>query len=372
MSEIDLNEFFGDAKAGGSDTNWKTHGIKENEDNVYRIAPSVKSCRQSGKWKIYYKVHYGYTVPNDQNPDKPRHKPFLCIEKKNRATGMLEQDCPECNMLAAKEKEIEALKAKALAAGKTEEQAEEFVKSAKKLLHEHNLDKKWYVLAKNLAGEWGVLKIPFKAMQKLDLLMDRYAKQNDGESALKASGGVWFRFTRSGKNINTVYDVEIEQESLGKGNFRQKSGELTKSDAEAIDKCPDLATINDNKAITYDQVAALVTSNGDPTIVATVFGTPTKSNTPAPKPSTQFQESAPEPEPEDATPTTQVDEEAELEAKLAKMKDLKAKAAAERLNKEKAATKQQVTVTAPTQSFSDLMSLDPQQFLNMFPDPNKK
>src|SRR5574343_2072266 len=88
-----LDDFFGTAKNGGSDTNWKMHSLKDGEANVFRIAPPVKSLKSVGKWKVYDKLHYGYTVPNEQDPDSIRHRPFRCIEKKNRATNMIEQDC---------------------------------------------------------------------------------------------------------------------------------------------------------------------------------------------------------------------------------------------------------------------------------------
>jgi len=209
-----LDDFFGTAKNGGSDTNWKTHSLSDKEPNVFRIAPPIKSLKEVGKWNVYDRLHYGYTVPNDQNPDKPRARPFRCIEKTNRATKMIEQDCPECSLLKAKNDEVDNVVAQHVAKGKTPAEAEEFVAGARKILREHNLDKKYYLLAKNLAGEWGTLKLGYRAFTALQDERMKYMKEN-GQDPLDARTGVWFEFTRQGKGLDTRYSVKIAMESLG-------------------------------------------------------------------------------------------------------------------------------------------------------------
>ncbi len=390
-----LDDFFGTAK-NGSDMNWKMHALKDDGSaNVFRIAPPVKSLKNVGKWKIYDKLHYGYTVPNDQNPDKPRHKPFRCIEQKNRATKMIEQDCPECSLLKAKEDEITQVVNQYIAQGKSPAEAEEFVKGARKLVREHNLDKKWYLLAKNLAGEWGTLKLGHRAMTALDDARTKFMKENGGADPLDARNGVWFEFTRQGKGLETRYTATIAMESLGGGRFQVKSGALTAVDAEALKKCPDLAKLNDNKILSYDQILALVRSGGEPTVVATVFNTSRRteqSPTPAPTPEpTRTGASggtgyAAAPAPQPAAPllppqtvqkvAAQDDEVARLRAQLAA---LEAKQAAPVVVSTSAPVQQTVTAPAQTKAsvtpqapIGDLMKLDANDFLALFPDPNKK
>lgn len=398
MSETnnnDLNDFFGTAKQGG-EAQWKNHALSETAPNVFRIAPPVKSLKSSGRWSQYDSLHYGYTIPNEQNPDKPRHKPFRCVFKKNRANGMTEQDCPECNLLQSKENEVEALKAQQVASGKTPDEAEEFVKGARRLLREHNLDKKHYVLAKNLAGEWGVLKIPHRAKQALDKVIDDYMKGNGGEHPLHPVNGVWFRFTRKGKGLQTEYYVDIENESLGRGQFKYKSGELTSADVEGITKAPDLATLNDNKNLTYDQILALVRSNGEPTVVAQVFGTSSKAapRSEAAKAAASLPDleqavsakAAPAPAPVyekavyEKAAVSQADVIAALQAQLAAaMAATGAPAPAPMQVSDPSSPKAMAAPVSASSapagdqpSFSDLMKLDPQAFLTRFPDPNKK
>lgn len=390
----EFDDFFGQAKQGGDGFNWKNHALSDKEPNVYRIAPPVKSLKSVGRWSVYDSLHYGYTIPNTENPDKPRHKPFRCIFKKNRATGMIEQDCPECNLLESKEKEIEALKAQALAAGKSADDAEEYVKGARRLLREHNLDKKHYVLAKNMAGEWGVLKLPHRAKQALDNLIEKYMKENEGKHPLDPASGVWFTFTRKGKGLATEHYVEITNESLGGGRFQYKNGALTALDVDGIKKCPDLATLNDNKSLTYDQILALVRSNGDPQVAVQVFGQGSRqqkaaTSTPAPSTPAPQAVTAAGAVAANAPPVPGTPDAAALQAQIAAMQAqlAAAQAAAAQAVAPPAPAPAAATVvstpapapaqaapaqTAPAMSFQDLMKLDPKTFLASFPDPNKK
>jgi hypothetical protein len=390
-----LDDFFGTAKNGG-DMNWKMHALKDGEANIFRIAPPVKSLKSVGKWKLYDKLHYGYTVTNDQNPDKPRHKPFRCIEKKNRATNMIEQDCPECALLKAKEDEVTAVVNQYIAQGKSPAEAEEYVKGARKLLREHNLDKKWYLLAKNLAGEWGTLKLGHRAMTALDDERNKYMKENGGQDPLDAKGGVWFEFTRQGKGLDTRYTAKIAMESLGQGRFQVKSGALTAVDAEALKKCPDLAKLNDNKSLTYDQILALVRSGGEPSVVATVFNTTRRTEqapapTPTPEPTrtgasggTGYAAPAPAPVPATlAAAAAQIpnDEVARLRAQLAALEAAQAApkpvtvtttAPVAQTQTAPAATVKATVAPVPQPPTGDLMKLDAADFLKLFPDPNAK
>lgn len=376
LNNESLDDFFGEAKSGSDGFGWKNHVISDKDPNIFRIAPAVKSLKNLGKWMQYYALHYGYTIPNPEAPDKPRHKPFQCIFKKNRATGMVEQDCPECQDLAAKAAEIDAMEAAQIAKGKSKEEAEEFVRGARRVLREHNLDKKYYVLAKNLAGEWGVLKLGYKLKEAIENLNEEFSKKNGGASALAASGGVWYEITRKGKGIGTVYSVQIAMESAGGGNFRYKSGALTSTDIEGIKKCPDLATLNDNKVLTYDQILALVRSKGDPTVAAQVFGQPSRA--PA-RPVERAVDPVPAAQPVTTAtavhaaplPPAEVDQ-AELAAQIAalqaKLRPATPPAPQPAPQPSQAAPK---PVPAAT-NFSDLIAMDPNAFLDKFGDPNKK
>lgn len=370
INSINLDDFFGQPKQGGSDTNWKDHKIEDGKSEAFRIAPPIKSLKAKGFWKFYHRLHYGYSVVNEQNPDKRTIRPFVCIERTNRSTGMLEQDCPECDYIETLEKNLETLKLKAKEKGMSDEQVDEFLKTARQSVREHNVEKKFYVLAKNSAGEWGTLKLGYKTMQQLDMLIAKYQADNDGAHPLDPKGGIWFRVSRTGKGTATLYTVAYETESLGKGQFRLKSGELTLADAQALDKCPDLATCNDNKILTYDQINALVKSKGDPALVSAVFTQPSRrrqtEQAPAPRQSAPVQPSAPAPVAEaPAAPA-----EDDLDAQIARLQA--AKAAKAKPAPVVEAPAPAPSAGKPSPSFNELMNLDPNEFLKMFPDPNAK
>jgi len=378
----DFGDFFGQAKSDGFA--WKNHNITEEGPNLFRFAPPCKSLKSVGKWMVYDALHYGYGIPNLEAPDKPKSKPFRCILVQDRQSKMITQDCPECTLLEQRKNAVDLEKGKFVAAGMTPEDAEERVKGARKALRDHNLEKKYYTLAKNAAGEWGVLKLGYKLKQALEKLMAEYAKENAGTTALDPRGGLWFSFTRKGKGLNTEYYVEVAKESLGGGKFQYKNGALTAQDVEGITKCPDLAKVNDSRVLTYDQILALVRSGGDPTIAQQVFGQGTRTapaaaalpvvpalpvTVPAP-----VQATAPVQVVGTATPTPGTITAQEFAALQAQMAAYQAQqlAAAAAPAPQPVAMAPAVPAPAQAAGFTDLMKLDPKEFLAKFPDPNKK
>lgn len=405
------NDFFGTPSAPGS-YGFKFHTISDKEPSVFRIAPPVKSQRMTGKWYTYDSLHQGYTIPNEQDPSKPKWKPFRCIFKRDR-NKMVTQDCPECTRIDAEKKKLEdmvaagAARLMAATPGLTEEAAKNQAATALKtsaqavLVDKFYTDRKYYVLAKNIAGEWGILKLPPSLIwgkgQKgaLTVLMDKFSSDNNGVSALDPNVGVWFKFRRTGQKWSTQYSVEIETESAGGGTFRYKAGPLNGSDIAGLEKCPDLGTYNDDKTLTYEQILTLANNTGNAAIVSSVFGS-TGRRTPPPAMTMQMQAPAPAPLPPPVaipvsapvaapTPTpvapavlppVQEDELTRLRRMVAEM---------ETRNKATAAAPQPVTqsvvATSPVpvpnpipggKSFAEMMALDPSEFAAMFPDANKK
>jgi len=404
------NDFFGTPSTPGA-FGFKFHTISDKEPSVFRIAPPIKSLRSSGKWYTYDSLHQGYTIPNEQDPSKPKWKPFRCIFKRDR-NKMVTQDCPECTRIDLEKKKLEdmvkGMAAQLMAAtpGLTEEAAMTQAAVACKtsaqatLVDKFYLDRKYYVLAKNIAGEWGILKLPPSLIwgkgQKgaLTVLMDKFSADNNGVSALDPNVGVWFRFKRTGQKWSTTYSVEVETENVGGGAFRYKAGPLNGLDIAGLEKCPDLGTYNDDKALTYDQILQLARNTGNAAVVAAVFNQggrrtpppamPAMVTAPAPLPlpppvATPVVAPAPLPPPAavqvPVLPPVQEDELTRLRRQIAEM---------EARNKVATAAPQPATqpvvaaapaTAAPAvggKSFTEMMGLNPQAFLDMFPDANKK
>ena len=85
------NPNFGTPRYGGGGS--KTFRLKEG-DNIYRIAPPMKTLARLGIWAVYRSVHYGFCVPNPRDPSKPMARPWLCLLEKDQ-NGMIVHDCPE-------------------------------------------------------------------------------------------------------------------------------------------------------------------------------------------------------------------------------------------------------------------------------------
>jgi hypothetical protein len=361
-----IEDMFGDPKEAGSGFAYKNHYLSDKEANIYRIAPPVKSLKNVGKWKIFDKLHFGYKIPNEKKPEKPRCPSFRCIFKQNR-NKMVEQDCPECNFLA---REAEADKA-AQARGGTVRPWDDPTR--------HNLDKKYYVLAKNLAGEWGVLKLQYKAMVAIEDTLNDFAAKNNGEHGLSAKSGVWLTITKQGKAFETRFSAVVTLEDAGGGNYRRKPAALTALDVAGIEKCPDLATLNDNKVLSYDQIQSLVVSNGDPDIVAAVFGQGRRQESPMPPPTEQQGGYKAKEQPPEApvtapvtAPVAVVAEDDEEAALLRQMEALKAKKLAKAAETKVEVKPEPELKTEPkkTIGFDDLKKMGPAAFLAMFPATN--
>jgi hypothetical protein len=253
------------------------------------------------------------------------------------------------SLLEKREEEYE----KAVKAGtKTEAQVESLLGPIKGWLKDHNLDKKYVILACNEKGEWGLLYLPYKAKSGLDNLIKEIQK-NEGFDPIDPDNGCWIDFQRTGEGFKTEYKVVAVQEAEiinGRKLYSTKMHQLTDADYDNIlANCPDLTTIG--RKLTVEQVEELVESGGDPEVVSQVFGRGEAS------PAKEKEEFPKKPAPVDAegVAVPQVEDEeaaelAELERKLEAARARKAAAAlVEKVgNKPAPAPKVEVPVDVPT------------------------
>ena len=244
------------------------HSIKEGAENVFRIAPP---CRTSD-YAVYHKVHFGYGVQDLMNPDKTRARPFECQQRKNYKTGLIDVVCPECTKIEQVRAEMEALQAQLQKEGHLPDYIRQATTPQFDWLRNHNLDNKWYCYAKNLSGEWNVLKIGHKTKLALDTLMVRL-KNEDNIRGLDASTGVWFKFVKNGKKgRDSMTNVEVLREKTtinGQKVEVIRQAPLTQEDEVAIAALVDISACTTK--LTFEQVNALVESGGAPDVAAQVF-----------------------------------------------------------------------------------------------------
>ena len=264
-------EKFGKASTGNG--NRTRHHRLVDGNNYFRIAPAYGTLAASGRWFRFIKQHWGYKAPgNDTNPSG-FPKLFVCPEDVDFKSKMIRTACPECSLISNTAAKVANRESQLKEAGKSEADIETILGAQKEWLKAHNLDKKYIVLAKNDKNEWGVLWLPYKAKEALDIRR-KTIQTEEGFDILDADEGAWVNFTRSGQGFKTNYGCDIVSEVItldnGKKAKQPKQEALVDADFDSIvAECPDLNTVG--TMLTDSQIERLVESMGDADVVEAIF-----------------------------------------------------------------------------------------------------
>ena len=312
----------------GKNTGYENYKLKEGS-NIFRILPAMKSGADKGIWTRYLSTHYGYKGVDQRDPTKTRAKPFACLEEKNTKTKMIVVECPECTNRANKKATLENLEAQVQTGALKPEEVAAQLAPLKEWLQEHNCDRKWTMNVKSPDGKFGILRIPHRAKLVLDTAILKLQKEGyDNVTALE--GGVWLDFHRTGMDTNSVYAVGPVEEVVTEGGRKLKmikTDTLSESEqVQALETCPDLLEVV--RRVSFEQARALVEGTGDPHEVDAILGisqshvreesppvipvTRAPAATPVSKPAAQTVA------PVAAAPVVEDDEDAEIQALLAK------------------------------------------------------
>lgn len=287
---------------------FRLKGDKATSPEIYRVLPPMKSGANDGTWASYHAQHFGYTVPNPKDPSKFLIRTFKCIRQKDR-TGMITVECPECKSIEATKAKREAAVEKLKKMGKSEAEIKSMVHSLDDWLRNHNVDGKWYIAVKSLAGPAGALAIPHK--MKLELQRtEKKLKDEDGVDIFDIDGGAWLHFQRSGavaSEMNFKIEAVMEEEIVnGKRMKSIKPAPLSDDDLETIlREVPDIKKPDELRMLILnaEQIQQLVDTGGDPELVEQILNSvapvrheasPTPRSSPAPAP-TRAAPPAPEP-----------------------------------------------------------------------------
>lgn len=243
-------------------------------------------------WFRYHGIHFGWYGTDAKDPTKTRQRAFRCIKKENRSKGIVEQDCPACDLIDTQRKAFDDLKARLKAAGKSDDEIKTEAGPLEDWLGQYNLDFKCYVNVMNPANEFGDLKLNHKFHKKaLDVKFAQLWDQKIDPLALEQ--GVWIEINRTTGDGNDA--VEIVQEPFvmeGRTFYRPKEAPLDEAlSNRALEECVDLNEIGFQ--VTYEQIKAIVESPGEPEDIDRIFAMSQKADTPT-QPSRQ---SAPAPQP---------------------------------------------------------------------------
>ncbi len=273
----DVRSGFGKAKEG---TGINIFKVGEDKTEQYRIFPPKGKLASKGVWAVYHQQHYGYTVPNPQDPSKPKHRPFVCVEEKDG--DLVTVSCPECrkreDMIRTRDDLHKAESKRLTDAGKSpaeaEAMADKLVSSHNEWLSSHNLDKKFYLIAKSVTGEIGFLTIGYKTHKALKVKKDKLLK-DEKIDLLDLDGGAWIEITRTGKFRNTEYTVDIAQEhktfSDGARAKVTKVSGFTDQDLETALALPDLDVGPYLRRVSRDQIKMLADGSGAPEEVEAIL-----------------------------------------------------------------------------------------------------
>jgi hypothetical protein len=191
---------FGKAKVNGTFekvNNWK---LKDGE-SVFRIIPPMGNLADSGKWSMFYSVHFGYK--NSRGKMRVFQSPLV----KNRKTKMVEQPDAALERIEKIKSELSAARA---AGNKSLAAKLETLAGGQKSLY--NLDSNHYVVAVDLQGNVGVLRLRHRAKMALDATIKRL--MDSGVNPLDVENGRYFRFIRSGSGLDTTFQVEVLKEKI--------------------------------------------------------------------------------------------------------------------------------------------------------------
>lgn len=241
--------------------------------NVYRILPPMKSNAESGKWAVFHGTHFGYRGTDKNDPTKTKIRTFRCIEDTDRRTGMLKQNCPECDKIAEIKAQKDQTEAAAKTEGRSKEEIEYLLSGDNAWLRDHNCDRKHHLAVMNPGGEFGVLVISHKLKKQLDAEIDQLLKKRRIDP-LDLKTGVWFDFIRTGRSIGELQDkVEVVKEVVNVGGRELediKPAPLTDEQIEtALGVLPDLN--NTVTVLSFDQITTLVQGGSEPDTVDAVF-----------------------------------------------------------------------------------------------------
>jgi len=238
----------GKARFGGG-TQRKYFKLKEG-DQAFRILPPLGDLADSGRWSVFYNVHYGYKTTDG------KQKPFVSPEVKNRKNGMIEVAD------AAKER-IETLKAELEKAKKSGN------KAAVDLLNVlvgptgmYNLDNNHYLNVLDSQGNIGVLKLRHKAKLALEAQIKNLHAQS--VDPLSVEDGRFFVFNRTGMGRDTTFAVSILKEKLnvpGVGSVERDV--VHKLDNDTLNRLETEAAQLDKlfKRLTSEEVKSVVDSS---------------------------------------------------------------------------------------------------------------
>lgn len=260
----------------------KRFKLVDGKSNPFRILPPFGSLADKGHWSYFVRVHWGWGVPKDNNPEEIISRPFVCVqETRNR---QVIQECPACNWIEENVNgPYEARKAECEQAGLTKEQTSDRLKVLVAARKKYNVDSGHVLNVMSLSGEVGLLKIPHKQKLTLDKCIKDECLEKMKIDPIDPDQGLFLNFCRTApEDKNRVSDyihsvsVFSEMQTVDVGGRRQqvpvpKEAPLSQEQLEAAEAhCWDLA--DTTIKLSVRDIQRLVETDNDPDVARAVFG----------------------------------------------------------------------------------------------------
>lgn len=301
MSDVNYGEaVYGDSngfvkRPNAANANWK----QTTGSNIYRILPPfglLAKSNKPGNFMQYEALHWGFVTSTGKK------RVFRCPFRRNYRTKMVEVACPMCDKIAAQLKLKNDLEGRLKTEGKTKDQIKAATKHLSDWLSNYNLEKRYFLNVMRPDGQIGRLKIPVTSKIELDNEIKRLRESGICKDPV-GKDGVFFDFQRSDPpGGRTSYKVSVATEQVETTEYgtvsRPKKHVLSdeviaRMKGEAWDLAAQYIELDPHK------VQMLVDSEGDASVVDSVFGMPKKTeNVPEDDTSTDYEDMAPPPDDE--------------------------------------------------------------------------
>jgi len=189
----------GQAKYQGEYTkknNWK---LKDGEQ-VYRILPPMGDLADSGRWSVFWNIHFGYK--NSEGKMRPFQSPLV----KNHKTKMIE--VPDAALERIQKLKAELDKAKKEGNTAVAAKLEELVGQK----GQFNLDSNHHINVMDQQGNIGVLKIRHRCKVALDATIKQL--RAGGVDPLSVEDGRFLVFRRSGSGLDTTFNISVLKQKI--------------------------------------------------------------------------------------------------------------------------------------------------------------
>jgi len=218
---------FGSPKEGGG-AKKRMEGFKDGT-TVFRVIPPFGACEESGTYRAYVSVEFGYLNSAGFN------RPFLSPRVKNYKTGMVETES-EAYLRRTKlnaEKDAVTKEIKDLEAAKKPipKELEAKKKTLVDMCKKYNSKNKHIINAIYLDGTIGAIEMPATVWKQMKPIIDERKAQ--GKHPVAVENGLFFKVVRSGADLDTIYQLSVYTEPV-------KIGEKTYQDEKTHTITPDM------------------------------------------------------------------------------------------------------------------------------------